>query len=69
MIFLLRLPSPHFDIFCQYCKFILTFAAPAASLANQNADINFMYFTYVYFVIYYFLLRVFAAFDDFNTTP
>lgn len=28
MIFLLRLPSPHFDIFCQYCKFILTFAFP-----------------------------------------
>ena len=44
-------------------------SAPAASLANQNADINFMYFTYVYFVIYYFLLRVCAAFDDFNTTP
>ena len=44
-------------------------SAPAASLAGQNADINFMYFTYVYFVIYYFLLRVCAAFDDFNTTP
>ena len=28
MIFPLRLPSPHFDIFCQYCKFILTFAFP-----------------------------------------
>lgn len=26
MIFPLRFPSPHFDIFCQYCKFILTFA-------------------------------------------
>ena len=26
MIFPLRLPSPYFDIFCQYCKFILTSA-------------------------------------------
>ena len=26
VIFPLRLPSPHFDIFCQYCKFILTSA-------------------------------------------
>ena len=26
MIFPLRFPSPHFDIFCQYCKFILTSA-------------------------------------------
>ena len=36
MIFPLRLPSPHFDIFCQYCKFILTSAqshSPIASVA------------------------------------
>lgn len=45
------------------------FLLPATSLANRNADISFMYFTYAYFVIYYFLLRVCAAFDDFNTTP